>query len=394
MLKLEHLHIRRRLEKLHLSFVDDQDEAHLRQAQEIIDAFEEAAALRWSRGEIEEWCASLARREKDGKFSSGAAKLLLDRAEFADEAEKLPELRRELLSRSATALQAAEGDYRRYRDMVRGANAVSDIYGDLPEFSKLEKCRVFSSGKELVDAYNLAQVQGVLLYAAKLRLEFSAPRPEELRPLLRNMRFHRLLAGAVKLSPELTVMEIDGPFSLLENSRKYALQLATFFPAVLAMPRWKLEAELKIDDRELKLELDDRAPLVPPRRRADYLPPEFSAFQKAFHDPEWELVDDAPAFLPDGDAPVIPDFTFRRKTDGAVVHLELFHRWHRAGLPRRLSDPEKLRRLRLLVGVDRALNSVADEFPDAENSGMVFRFRDFPGVETTLRALRKFPSAE
>ena len=390
MLKLEHLRIRRRLDKISISFADAQDEALLRQAGELLDAFDEAAAGRWSRGELEEWCASLARGEKDGKFSSGAAKLLFDRTEFADDAEDLPKLRRQLLSRSAAALREASGDYRRYRDMVRGEHGAPDIYGDLPEFAKLEKCRSFSNGAELIAAYNLAQVQGVLLYASKLHLEFSEPRPEELRPLLRNMRFHRLLAGSIRISPKLTVLEIDGPFSILESSRKYALQLATFFPAVLAMREWKLQADLRIDDRLLRLELDDRAPLAPPRRRADYLPPELTVFQNAFNDREWELASDAPAFLPDGDTPIIPDFTFRRRSDGAVIHLELFHRWHRTGLARRLSEPEKLRRLHLLVGVDRALNAVADKYPGAENAGLIFRFRDFPGIETTLRALRGF----
>ena len=389
MLKLENLRFRRRLEKLYVGFASADDENARRIGGELLAAFDEAAAGRWTRGELEEWCAALTRREKDTKLASGLTKLLLDRAEFAEGDEALPEIRRATLSRAAEAMRNAGGDYRRYRDELRDGRGDFDLYGDLPEFSKLEKCRSFASVGELIAAYNLALVQGLLLYAEKLTLKFKSPRPENLRPLLRRMRFHRLLATGTTLTPDETVLEIDGPFSLLENSRKYALQLAMFFPNVLAMPNWKLGAELKIGERKVFLSLDERSPLAPPPRRADYLPPEIAAFRSAFASPEWELLDDAPPLLPDSASPVIPDFSFRNVRTGCVVHLELFHRWHRTGLEHRLADPGKLVALKLIIGADRALSPVLDAHPQAEEAGLLFRFRDFPGVETTLRALKK-----
>lgn len=389
MLKLENLRFRRRQEKLYAGFVRADDEDARRLGGELLAAFDEAAAGRWTRGELEEWCAALTRREKDVKLASGLAKLLIDRAEFAEGDEELPELRRTVLSRAAAAMRNAGGDYRRYRDELRGGRGDFDLYGDLPEFAKLEKCRAFSSAEELIDAYNVALVQGLLLYAEKLTLKFRSPRPEDLRPLLRRMRFHRLLATGVNLGSGETVLEIDGPFSLLENSRKYALQLAMFFPNVLAMPAWELVAKLKISDREVVLDLDERSPLRLPKRRADYMPPEIAAFRAAFASTEWELIDDAPPLLPDSAAPVIPDFSFRHKQTGCVAHLELFHRWHRTGLERRLADPGKLAALKLVIGADRALAPILDAHPQAEEAGLLFRFRDFPGVESTLRALKK-----
>ena len=389
MLKLEHLRLYRRADKLHIRFADAHDPATAEVFRELLDAFGEARRGRWTRGELEEWCDSLARREKDRKLASGAAKLLMDRLQFTECGEEIPELRRKLLLRSAEALKNSGGDYRRYRDAVRQDAGAADIYADLPDFARVENADIPSDAGEAVDAYNLALVQGVLLYTAKLRLEVASPRQEELRPLLRRMRFHRLLAKAEMPSPDLTVLEIDGPFSLLESSRKYALQLALFFPAVTALSRWKLKAEVRIDDRNLDLELSESsAPLRAPRRRADYLPPEITAFQSAFRAEDWELTP-APAFLPDGETPVIPDFSFRRRSDGTVAHLELFHKWHRTGLVKRLADPEKLRRMHLILGVERSLGAVLDAAPEAEKRGLAFRFRDFPGVETTLRALRK-----
>ena len=388
-LKLEHIRFRRRQTALLPCFAGERDPETLRQCRELLDAFSAAAAARWTRGELEAWCASLARKEKDGRFSSGAAKLIFDRTDFSEGDVRMPELRRRLLSRSAEALELSGGNYRRYRALILGEQEKQDIYGDLPQFARLENCRGYSGCEELINAYNIALIQTLLLYTSRLRLEFAAPRPEELRPLLRKMRFHRLLATGTRLTPESTVVEIDGPFSILESSRKYALQLAMFFPAVLHMRRWKLQAEVEIPPRVLTLKLDDTSPLRARGRHSDYLPPEIAAFQNAFRSGEWELSHDAPAFIPDADAPVIPDFSFRRRRDGLIVHLELFHRWHRTGLTSRLASPEKLRRMHLLLGVDRSLSGALDSFPEAENAGLVFRFRDFPGVETTLRALKK-----
>ena len=389
MLKLENLRFHRRREKLYVGFVSGSDETARRLCRELLDAFDEAAAGRWTRGELEEWCAALIRREKDVKLASGLAKILLDRAEFEESDDTLPELRREVLSRAAEALKNAGGDYLSYRDELRGGRGDLDIYGDLPEFAKLEKCRVFASPEELIDAYNIALVQGLLLHSERLTLKFEAPRPENLRPLLRKLRFHRLLATGTNLTPTETVLEIDGPFSILENSRKYALQLAMFFPNVLRMPDWQLFARLKLGEREVDLELDESSPLRPPRIAVDYLPPEIAAFRAAFASAEWELLSDAPPLLPNGETPILPDFSFRHIETGKIAHLELFHRWHRAGLARRIADPEKLKKLRLVVGADRSLAAILDADTKAEEAGMVFRFRDFPGVETTLRALKK-----
>lgn len=389
MLKLENLRFRRRLEKIRINFLTARDEDAVRLCRELLDAFDEAVAGRWTRGELEEWCSTLARKEKDSKLAGGLIKILFDRAEFEEGDEKLPELRREVLSRSAAALRDAKGDYRRYRDGLRGDRGDFDLYGDLPEFAKLEKCRAFANPEEMIDAYNIAQVQGLLLHTAKLTLKFTSPRPENLRPLLRKMRFHRLLTTSYKLSPEETVLEIDGPFSLLENSRKYALQLAMFFPCVLSMPDWRLFAHLNLNDREVDLELDATSPLRPPQRRTDYMPPEIAAFRAAFKSPDWELLNESPPLLPTDEAPVIPDFSFRNIATGQVAHLELFHRWHRTGLERRLASPQTLKKLNLFIGADRALAAILDAHPQAEETGLVFRFRDFPGVETTLRALKK-----
>ena len=91
---------------------------------------------------------------------------------------------------------------------------------------------------------------------------------------------------------------------------------------------------------------------------------------------------------------VFPDLSFRREADGRTIHLELFHRWHRGQLDRRLALLEQKPDMQLLVGVDRALADDAAwkvlETDHPALAGRLFRFRDFPGVDRVRRVLDAF----
>ena len=91
---------------------------------------------------------------------------------------------------------------------------------------------------------------------------------------------------------------------------------------------------------------------------------------------------------------IVPDFTFRRVSDDEEYYLELFHRFHANALMERISgfNSGSIPYVeRLLIGVDRSLTgsgTVVDEFV-AGNPDRVFLFRDFPGVATVLKLLRR-----
>ena len=110
---------------------------------------------------------------------------------------------------------------------------------------------------------------------------------------------------------------------------------------------------------------------------------------------EWRIVGESP-FLPGGPGGelIFPDLSFRRSSDGRLVHLELFHRWHRGPLDRRLELLREHPELPLILGIDRALadddafQALLDRDPDFERR--IYRFRDFPGVDRTFRMLEKF----
>ena len=84
--------------------------------------------------------------------------------------------------------------------------------------------------------------------------------------------------------------------------------------------------------------------------------------------------------------------SFRNESD-EVCHLELFHRWHKGELPKRMEFMEKNPEIPLIAGIDRGAvseekwNELVRTFPGAAER--CFRFRDFPGVDTVLKTLEK-----
>ena len=85
-----------------------------------------------------------------------------------------------------------------------------------------------------------------------------------MRRLFKYLKFFRLLCTAEavadkknKKQPQVIRLKIDGPASILENSLKYGLQLASFFPALCRLKKWKISSAIKVRERNLKLKLDE-----------------------------------------------------------------------------------------------------------------------------------------
>ena len=392
MLNREHLRHTFRGGKFHCRFADVADEDNLRLASALMTVY--ASGLRRRRCEQAEMSHALVSAAADRKFASGLEKLVLDMAEFAsaEEGTDYPALRRELFLKSGgvmgTREDFSEEEYRR-----RVGGPAGDIYGDLPDFELLAAFRELEP-VELLRRYNTALVQGLLMNTAELTIDLPGAETAELRKLVKFMKFFRLLAEITAPRPGEIRLQVSGPFALLENSRKYALQLAAFFPAVLKMKKFRLTAEIRLPGRTGKLELSEKDGLVSHYRElAAYVPEEIRVFHRVFRERSsaWTIVGETP-FINTGGEICFPDLSFRR-ADGRICHLELFHRWHRGALPRRLAFLDGHPQTPLILGVDRA--AVTDEgfeelrasFPAAAEK--LFRFRDFPAVDTLVRTLDK-----
>jgi predicted nuclease of restriction endonuclease-like RecB superfamily len=393
-------------------FIEVADADYLNFAEQLLSVYNPEQEL--LRGELDEAVEPLIKAHKDLKFSKGLNKLILDRCEFSNptEFDYLEERKKIFLKSSALLKNPFGNDLELYRESIGSESAEfvrAGIYSDLPENETLIKVKVLYS-KELLERYNCSLVQSLLLHCQQLELRLDKPEAAELRRLFKYLKFFRLLAevkveksGKLKAEkkwsgegdklPERIEIQVDGPMSLFENTQKYGLQLASFFPAICALKKWKLKAEIKLDGRELTLKVDEKSKLVSHYRNfSAYVPEEIAMFHKLFKEKitAWEITGNSP-FLITGDGKIIfPDLSFQ-SGDGRLVHLELFHRWHSTPLLERLELCAENSDLDLIIGVDRSLykrpeiKKALDRSEWFEQNG--FLFRDFPGVDRVAKLL-------
>ena len=380
--------------KFKIRFVDANEPDLLLLSQCLIDCFCDAASKGMTRDQLEEEL-ELYRRQKELKVVDGLIKLLMDRTEFFPQQETdYPSLREKVFLSSAELLSQCGGNLENYRaSVVRLAGENTDLYGDLPGFETIKKFPLIKA-EELLNRYNLALAQGMLFYARTLKIKVSDPEPAELRRMLKYLKFFRLLAEVVRSKDSALELDISGPFSLFGPTRKYALNLAVFLPAAVRLKEWKVSAELEIGNKKGRFTLDESSGLVSHYRNfSAYVPEEVKMFHRLFAEKitDWKIVGDTPVLHAGKQEFIIPDISFESQQK-EVIHLELFHRWHKAQLEQRLKTLVR-KELPLILGIDRSImpneefETLLQDQPTLGNR--IFRFSDFPGVETVHRILNR-----
>ena len=380
--------------------------------EQLIGLFHNALDRRESRGQLDENVKAVLAETTRRSLGLGIVKLLEDRTDFSSSSQlDFQTLRKEILDASAQLLRGNDtlpqfGHWEeRIREMLPENPLVGNLYGDLPENDRLLKFDDIDA-RGLLERYNLAQVQALLLTAREMKVKVGARDAAQLRRLCQYLRFFQLLAE-IKDSPEESgqdgdgalrwlEMTVDGPAAVLDTGRRYGLALATFFPAVCTMPWWRLEAQILWKGRLFQLELDQDSRLKCPYHQfSAVLPEEVALFRNHFlaTDSEWRIVEEAPFLKGRGGEMIFPDYSFRRKGSRRIIHLELFHRWHSRDLAERLAWLDAHPAAPLVVGIDRALLKRAEIETAVENSPAFqeagFLYRDYPTIDKTLKSLKK-----
>lgn len=338
------------------SLVDASAGRFLVRADELLDVFAEAEAGDWTRSAVEKAAKEVEGNEADHKLVRGLTKLLLDKCEFETRCPVAPgELRMAAFRKAAEVgpLARHAGPAERptaasvLRAVVAEAGAEDDgesdprswLYADLKGEQVLATRKGPETPRELLDRYNVALVQAVLLKAESMTLHLDAPDPKRVRQLFRYLKFFQLMYRA-QLEDDTLTLHIDGPQSLLTASTRYGLQLATFLPAVLLQTgAWALEAEIRWGKRRLRkqLVLDDTAGLVSHYRDTGAWT---SRTERWFRE-RWEKADTdgwvlEPGQLIDlGDQRVlVPDLTLRKGE--RIAHLDIIGYWRGGWLKKHL----------------------------------------------------------
>lgn len=334
------------------SFIKPDDEELLGRAEQLIELYRKGLEDRWTRGDIDEAVAEIEGVDTDIKLTRGLAKVLQDRAEFAVVTPVEPAELRALVFQAAArtgplARQAGPLGRRTRLDVMAEiaaqigstAEAVgAALYGDLKEEQTLVNVDLLPA-EALLQRYNVALVQAMLLKATGLTLRLTAPDPKRVRQLYRALKFHGLMYRVTSEGADW-VLEVDGPMSLLQQSTKYGLQLGLFLPTVLLQPGpWRIEAELRWGQRGLRkaLVLTDALGLKSPARDVGAWRSRVEEyFEERFKELDcgWEM---SPGEALDlgGQELLVPDFTFKK--GGKVAHLDIVGWWRKSYLKRRLA---------------------------------------------------------
>ncbi len=390
----------------------DREAAHwLEAAESLLLLYREGIGM--TRGEIESEVDELfGGGGKATQVHRGLAKVLEDRAEFEVVADIPPDQVREKVFTAAAEYrrrllaEAAPGHRPRFdRDAVLGEvgralevapeTLLNALFADLRDENRLLRFEDITA-QRLIDRYNVALAQTVLLRSVLVRAEVRNERPARYRQLFRRLKFHRLLYRVEGSMRDGYVFHIDGPLSLFSATTKYGLQVAWFLPSLLQCDDFRLDAELRWgprrEPRSFHLEASDR--LV--THQADtgtFTPAELSAFVDRFRQvaPDWELSESTEVIELGRDGVWVPDYRLVHKASGTDVFLEVVGFWKKTSL-------ERLLRLLPMHGPPRFVLAVSDKLKVDEEAlqevkGPVLRFKEIPNASELNALLARFVGA-
>jgi hypothetical protein len=371
----------------------------IEQAERLLAYWQGGVGMR--RGDLEDGAMPILHQSRALLVGRGLQKLILDRCRFAEPApgEGLREL---ALAASARLLAAPLADGDAHRAAVAEQvglpqeELAARLYGDLPDAAVLEEAPALTAPR-LIEAYNLALCQGLLLGAKQLTVTIRDADTGLRRKLLKALRFRRLLAEVVHDASGSLRLVVSGPASVLDQASRYGLQLALFLPALACARQWQAGATVAAPRRfeagreAAELELSDATGLVGDTAFLGHVPEELRALDAALaaRFPDWSFAEPQLLPLPGGEL-VVPDLQL--VAGGATFAVELFHRWHGHALARRLDQLAQGLAPRLAIGVDRALAKTAAAAPLLAHPAFArhgFLFSDLPVPRAIAEALQR-----
>ncbi|MGC1719353.1 MAG: DUF790 family protein [Isosphaeraceae bacterium] len=387
----------------------------LEAAESLLAIFREGVG--GTRGEIEEEIDDLfGGGGKATLVHRGMAKVLEDRAEFEVVADVPPEQIREQVftaaAESRRRLRAARPTQETRvslasrptfrRDEVLSSVALElklppetllkALFADLRDENRLLKFQDMTA-QRLIDRYNVALAQAVLLRSVRVDAEIRNEGPARYRQLFRRLKFHRLVYRVQGSMADGYTIQVDGPLSLFSATTKYGLQMALFLPALLHCHDFRLEAELRWGPRRepRSFHLDAGTGLITHQLDSGvYVPAEIPAFVERFRQiaPAWELSECTDVLELGREGVWVPDYRAVHRTSGTDVFVEVLGFWKKSSL-------ERLLRLLPSLGPPRYVLVISDKLKVDEGSlnelpGPILRFKEIPSAPELATLLDSF----
>jgi predicted nuclease of restriction endonuclease-like RecB superfamily len=362
-----------------------------------------------TRADLEEAFAQLEVRGSEHKLASGLRKLVEDRIEFEQASELEPRtLRAELFAAAAQERKqlAASDSWQREAFLAREAARreltpealLRALYADLRAAQVLLGLDK-PSPEQLVDGYDLAQKQAVLLRATQLVANVRCGDAYAYRELFRKLKFFRLLHSIEARADGGYRIVIDGPFNLFSASTKYGLSLALSLPALLACDEYSITASLRWGKERTPMTFKIEGKGRSGRSEAAPLPDEVETLLSRFAalDSSWQAEAAADILEVPGVGLCVPDVRFLHRQTGELAYLEVLGYWSREAVFRRVDLVTRGLAARVLFAVSSRLRVseevLGDELPSrlyvykgALSAKELLRRLDQPGLEDRMGA--------
>jgi len=335
------------------------------------------------------------------------AKLLFDRCEFDTEAPQAPEVLRSVVFDAAAAAYRREntaqgGEVHPFRfhrqEVLEEAAGELELESEAVErglYADLKDEQILQSWKRceprwLLERYNVALAQGVLLRASCLEIHLTERSIPRQRELFRKIKFFQLLHRVTLDTQGGYLIQLDGPMSVFKSSGKYGVQMANFLPTLLHFGNWSLEATLEWGKkrRPATFRLSPKQGLRSHNRLTGQWQPEELAWlpeQLAKITEDWEVDREAELIVLGGQGVLVPDFSFHHPASGTRVSMEVLGFWRRGAVESRLRLLKKHGPENLLLAVSKQLMTDAEDFADLP--GEVYLFRTAPLARKVLKHL-------
>ncbi|HYX17679.1 MAG TPA: DUF790 family protein [Nostoc sp.] len=236
------------------------------------------------------------------------------------------------------------------------------LYADLSE-NKILTVFDAPTAPDVLNRYNLSQVQGVFYKASKLVLNAHRNVPGEYKLLFRYLKLFQLMAYIEGDADHGFTITIDGPTSLFNPSTRYGLAIAKLIPALLHVTKWSLSSILQTRDaytdtwKTGRFTLNSECGLVshyPPGKPYD------SMLEASFAD-KWDALKSGWALerevdlIPIPGSVMIPDFRLVH-SDGRTFLLEIVGYWRPEYLQKKFSQVRRAGRDDLILAISERLN--------------------------------------
>ncbi len=239
---------------------------------------------------------------------------------------------------------------------------LAGLYADLSENKILTQFDV-PSPVDILNRYNLSQVQGIFYKASQLVLNAHRNVPGEYKLLFRYLKLFQLMAYIEGDADHGFTITVDGPTSLFNPSTRYGLAIAKLIPALLHVTKWSLSATLQTRDvytdtwKTGRFTLNSECGLVSHYSKGK---PYDSMLEASFAD-KWDalktdwVLEREVDLIPIPGSVMIPDFRLVHP-DGREFLLEIVGYWRPEYLQKKFSQVRRAGCDNLILAISERLN--------------------------------------